>query len=163
MLIKWKNKTYPSLQASGNASRFAIPFAQEFCKGIVYDVGFSKNEWKFPGSKGIDIEDDTVFHAMNLPYGRVDAIFSSHFLEHYLGRFQDVIEYWLSLLEVDGIIFLYLPNCERQLYWAHGNKKHIHYLTPKIMREYCKMLDVDWFFVTPGCDLNSSFYVVIRK
>ena len=157
-------RKYPALQSTGNASRFCQSFAMEICKGeLVLDIGYNRDEWKFPGAIGIDIEDGNGFHAMNLPYDEIDAIHSSHFLEHYEGRFQEVIEYWLTKLKVGGVIFCYLPNCEHQKYWAWGNKKHIHYLSPKIMQEFCETLDVSHYLVTEGYDLNSSFYCVITK
>lgn len=163
--IEYKGNKYPAAQTTGWASRYCKEFAIDMCKGdVVFDVGFSKKEWQFPNSIGIDISDESEYHAMNLPPIQADAIHSSHFLEHYIGRFQDVIEYWLTKLKVGGVIFLYLPNCEHQKYWAFGNKKHIHYLCPKIMQEYCEQLDgIDNFIVTEGYDLNSSFYCVIQK
>jgi len=51
-MITFKGKSYPEFQAKGNASQFAIPFAKYLCKG--YDIGFCKEEWKFPGAIGID-------------------------------------------------------------------------------------------------------------
>ena len=168
-IIEYMGQSYPALQATGHASRFCQAFALEILrpdKNDVLDIGYGKEIWKLPGASGIDIADGlTDLHAMSLPYtdGTVDGIFSSHFLEHYLGRFQEVIEYWLTKLKVGGHIFIYLPNCEHQKYWAWGNKKHIHYLSPKIMQEFCETLDVSHYLVTEGYDLNSSFYCVITK
>ena len=163
-LIKYNGSLYPELQSTGNASKFAIPFAQQIISGFVYDVGYGCEEWKFPNSVGVDEIDNNGFHAMNLPPAIADAIYSSHFLEHYKGRFQDVIEYWITKIKDGGHIFLYLPNCEYQKYWAWGNKKHIHYLTPKIMKEFCENSNLFTnFIVTDGYDLNGSFYCVIEK
>src|SRR5688500_5601180 len=52
--IEYKNKTYPAFQASGNAARFILPLAQEFCKGVGYDVGCNRIQWMMPGSIPID-------------------------------------------------------------------------------------------------------------
>jgi hypothetical protein len=164
-IIEFKDRIYPAFQANGNAARFCRSFAEEICKGdVIYDIGYGCDEWKFPGAIGIDAKDENGLHAMNLPEQIADAIHSSHFLEHYNGRFQDVIEYWLTKIKKGGVIFLYLPNCSHQKYWAWGNKKHVHYLTPGLMMEYCRTLEnVSKFFVTDGYDLNSSFYCVIEK
>lgn len=162
--ITYADQTYPAFQAAGFAAKFAFPFAKEVCKGNCgYDIGYCKEEWKFPNAIGVDLAANNEYHAMNLPEMKVDYIMSSHMLEHYVGRFQDVIEYWLTKIKKGGVIFLYLPNCEYQKYWAWGNKKHIHYLSPSIMREYCQTLDIAKYFVTDGYDLNGSFYCVIEK
>lgn len=49
------------------ASQFSIPYANHYCKGIGYDIGFCKEEWKLPNSIGIDINTNDDFHANNLP------------------------------------------------------------------------------------------------
>lgn len=73
--INYKDTVYPSFQAEGNASQFAVPYALKFCKGIGYDIGFCKEEWKLPGAIGIDSSLDDEYHAMNLPQQNVDYIF----------------------------------------------------------------------------------------
>lgn len=165
--IRHNNIDYPAFQAQGFAAQFAFPFAQHILKGTGYDVGCNRTEWCFPNALPIDPEICSEYHAMNLPDMKVDFIASSHMLEHYIGRFQDVIEYWLTKIHKGGIIFLYLPNCEYQKYWAWGNKKHAHYLCPHIMREYCQYLNdgdkISKSFVTEGYDLNGSFYCIIEK
>jgi SAM-dependent methyltransferase len=167
--IEYIGKHYPALQADGNAAQFAIPFAKKIlsdCK-VIADVGCNRPEWSYPNSVMVDLSFDDGYHAMNLPDMPFDAIFSSHFLEHYVGRFQDVIEYWLGLLPDGGLIFLYLPNMDEQDYWAFGNKKHIHHLTPELMHRYCSHLAslglISTRIISEGADLNSSFYCVIEK
>lgn len=114
---------------------------------------------------GVERHDDVS--AMCLPDGTFDYIFSSHMVEHYRGRFQELIEYWISKLNPCGTIFMYLPNCLEQDYWAWKNEKHIHVLNPDLMRKYCQYLKdnglISSFLVTPGCDLNASFYCIITS
>lgn len=158
--IYFGGERYPDIQARGNAAKFAAPAAMELISPegkTGYDIGCGP--WKFyPDAIGIDIETDVAA----LPPERVDYIFSSHFLEHYPGRWQSLLDYWLAkVLKPGGILFLYLPNCDYQKYWAYGNKKHIHYLNPAILRGYCENLGKA-FFVTEGYDLNGSFYCVIE-
>lgn len=157
-----KGKKYPALQASGFAARFAFAFAKEYCKGSGYDIGYCKEEWKLEGAIPIDMTDENEFHALHLPTEEVDYIFSSHMLEHYQGRWQDVLEYWLTKLRNGGIIFLYLPNCEYQEYWAFGNKKHVHYMTPHLLQKWCEYKGLK-YIVTNGYDLNGSFYTIIEN
>ncbi len=175
-LIEYKGKQYPKLQAEGFAAKFAFPLAKEFCKGDNgLDIGYNRSEWCLPGAIGIDEgktyinlrEQAEQVNALNFAFKDYDYIFSSHCLEHIQGRFQDAVEYWISKVKQKGIVFLYLPNCEHQKYWAWGNKKHIHYLTPDIIQQYCEHLQAEGiisdFFVTQGYDLNGSFYCVIER
>lgn len=164
--IEFKGEFFPLLQAKGFASQYAFPFAKNFLKGdVIYDVGFSNPEWQYPGSVGIDITKGDGFHALNLPPLQADGIFSSHCLEH-LDNYVTALEYWHSKLKNDGVLFLYLPNCTYQKYWrGWHNKKHIHYLTPHLMRLYFEDNSMMWnsCIVTEGYDLNGSFYCVARK
>lgn len=168
-IIEFNEVDYPALQGRGHASKFAFPFAKEILKDktVGFDVGYFKPEWQYPGSIGIEPSINPEFDAMNLPPIKVDYFVSSHMLEHYVGRFQSVIEYWLTKLNDNGVIFLYLPNCDYQKYWAWGNLKHIHYLSPSIMKDYCSHLLhnklIKKHTVTEGYDLNGSFYCIIEK
>jgi hypothetical protein len=166
--IQFNNKDYPAIQAAGNAMQFAKPVFSLLTTPdmIGYDIGCNKEEWKFDGAVPIDPVLGK-WSAMNLPHGEVDYIVSAHMLEHYVGRFQDVVEYWLTKIKKGGLIGLYLPNCDYQKYWAWGNKKHVHYLSPDIMQQYCEWIYsqdmITKFFVSEGYDANGSFYVLINK
>lgn len=161
--IIYKEDRYPILQTQGHASKYAREFAKEFCKGSGFDIGCNRKEWALiEDAILVDPEIQPEYHAMNLPNIMVDYFCSSHMIEHYVGRWQDVIEYWMTRLRTGGIIFLYLPNCDHQKYWAYGNKKHVHYLNPAIMKGFCEDRGYE-HIVTEGYDLNSSFYVVIAK
>ena len=162
--IEYRGNFYPALQTNGNAARFAKAFAAEFCsEGTGCDIGCNRAQWALvEGALLIDPEICSEYHAMNLPAMIFDWICSSHMLEHYVGRWQDVVTYWLSKIHKGGVLFMYLPNCEYQQYWAWGNKKHVHYLTPKLLREFCQHEGFK-HIVTDGYDLNGSFYVVIEK
>lgn len=162
--IRYNHREYPALQTKGNAAQYARPFAQELCsKGEGFDIGCNRAEWALlPNAILVDPEINPEYHAMNLPNIKVDWIVSSHMLEHYVGRWQDVVEYWLTKIRPGGILFMYLPNCAYQQYWAWGNKKHVHYLSPSLLREYCEHHGFR-HIVTDGYDLNGSFYCVIEK
>lgn len=159
--IEFKGHVYPAFQGKGNASQFAIPFAQHFCKGQGYDIGFCKEEWKLPGARGVDEVLGDGYHAMNLPAGDVDYVFSSHCLEH-VDDWVTTLEYWLSVIRPDGTLFLYLPDIS-QAYWRPWhNRKHRHVFTPDILRTFledhgCKNIHVS------GIDLNNSFMLVCNK
>jgi predicted SAM-dependent methyltransferase len=159
--IEYKGQLYPKLQSVGNASQFAIPFAQHFCKGIGYDIGCNRIEWSLPGSIPIDIAFDDPYEAYNLPEQSVDYIYSSHCLEH-LTDWVAALDYWTSKIKPGGTLFLYLPHYD-QVYWRPWhNRKHRHVLTPQIVKDYMQDAGYDPIFVSEK-DLNYSFMVVGTK
>jgi hypothetical protein len=83
--VNFKGKEYPAFQINGNAARFIMPFALEFCKGEGVDVGCNRTEWKFPGAHPVDPEINQ-WHATDFPYENLDYVFSSHCLEHIVDR-----------------------------------------------------------------------------
>jgi hypothetical protein len=156
--IEFRAQTYPAFQAKGNAAQFAIPFALHFCKGKGYDIGFSKEEWKLPGAIGIDSNLQNGFDANTLPEDKVDYIFSSHCLEH-VDDWVTTLEYWLSKLKQNGILFLYLPDIS-QMYWRPWhNRKHRHCFTPQILKTFLEDHGCKNIFCS-GIDLNNSFMIV---
>ena len=160
-LVTFHNNSYPHFQTIGNASQFAIPFAKYFCKGHGYDIGFSKDEWKFPNARGIDLSLNDEFHANNLPDGEIDYIYSSHCLEH-VDNWVDTLEYWISKLKSNGILFLYLPDFSQKYWRPWNNKKHRHCLTQELLKEFCIDHNMQNIFVS-GIDLNNSFIIVCQK
>lgn len=171
-IIDFKEKEYPKFQSSGFASRFAIPFAFEVCKGNGIDIGYSKPEWKYPKAIGIDDGkicshegkefNDPNISALSLPGSNdLDFIFSSHCLEH-LPNWVDALDHWSSFLKNGGVMFLYLPDFSQEYWRPFHNRKHIHSFTPEIIGEYFKARSFNKIFVS-GVDLNSSFIVMAEK
>lgn len=159
--VSFKDNRYPLFQTLGNASQFSIPYAKHYCKGIGYDIGFCKEEWKFPEAIGIDLSLDNGFHADNLPDDEVDYIYSSHCLEH-VDNWVNTLELWISKLKKGGILFLYLPDFS-QLYWRPWhNRKHKHCFNIEIIKSF--LLDKGMKNVIySGIDLNNSFMIVCEK
>jgi SAM-dependent methyltransferase len=164
--ILFKGNTYPKFQSEGFAAKFAFPFAQQVCNGLGVDVGCMKPEWAFPNAIPVDIDLPGGFHALNLPYNSdgFDYIFSSHCLEH-LDNWVTALDYWIERLKSGGILFLYLPSMDEQLYWQPwNNRKHIHYLTPEILARYfeANKHKFENVFIS-GSDLNCSFTIIAEK
>lgn len=160
--VQFKDKEYLAIQASGNAARFIMPFAKEFCKGKGYDIGCNRIEWALEGAIPIDLTFNNGFHALNLPEANVDFCFSSHCLEH-LPNWVEALDYWIDTLKVGGILFLYLPSYEQEYWRPYSNRKHIHILFPEFIADYLSnRSDIGKFFVS-GDDLNASFSVVAEK
>ena len=157
--IEFDNEVYPKFQASGNASRFIIPFAREFCKGIGYDIGYCREEWKLEGAIGIDLNDDNEYDANKLPdKEKVDYIFSSHCLEH-VDNWVETLEYWISKIKKKGVLFLYLPDFSQKYWRPWNNRKHKHCLTADILKEFLIDKKMENIFCS-GIDLNNSFCIV---
>ena len=160
-LINYNNNMYPMFQTLGNASQFSIPYAKFFCKGTGYDIGFCKEEWKFPGSIGIDLSLQNGYHADCLPNTLVDYIYSSHCLEH-VDNWVKTLELWISKLKPQGILFLYLPDISQEYWRPWNNRKHNHVFTPLIIETFLKNKNMNNIFVS-GIDLNNSFMIVCEK
>ena len=159
--IHHDNKSYLSFQSEGNASQFIIPFAKKVCKGVGYDIGYCREEWKLPGAIGIDYSDNNGFTADNLPTDNVDYIFSSHCLEH-VDNWMYTLEYWLNHLKSSGVLFLYLPDYS-QTYWRPwNNRKHKTIMNSQYIRDFLEFKGCKNIFVS-GVDLNNSFTVVCEK
>lgn len=159
--IFFNNKKYPLFQSLGNASQFSIPYANYFCKGKGYDIGFCKEEWKYPGAIGIDLSLNNGYHADNLPEERVDYIYSSHCLEH-VDNWINTLELWISKLKENGILFLYLPDFSQEYWRPWNNKKHKHCFSPEIIKTFLYDKGMKNIFCS-GIDINNSFMIVCEK
>lgn len=171
--IEFNQKDYPELQSQGFASQYAFPFAEKICVGDGLDIGYSKPEWKLEDAIGIDLGkmcsleleefNNNDISATSIPFVELDYIFSSHCLEH-LNDWVGVLDYWTSKLRKGGVMFLYLPNADYQEYWRPmNNRKHVNWLTPKMLEDYYLVRGFKNIFVTQGYDLNGSFYAVAEK
>lgn len=160
--IEYKNKKYPKFQSEGYASQYIFPFAKKICFGKGYDIGCSKKEWALPNSIPIDIKFGNGCDAYNLPDDcDVDYIFSSHCLEH-LPDWPKALDYWISKLKLNGVLFLYLPDYSQE-YWRPWNcDKHFHSFTSNIIEDFLKDRKMQNILVS-GVDLNNSFCVVSQK
>ena len=159
--ITFNGKEYPSFQSEGNAARWIMPLAKYYCVGSGLDIGYSKEAWMLPGAIGIEPSIDPTYHALNLPEGEFDYIFSSHMVEHFEGNWMSLLDYWLTKIKVGGILFLYLPHEEQEYWHPKNNRKHVHQLNPEEIVRYLYGLGHNGF--TAGPDYNCSFVVVFEK
>jgi len=161
--ISFNGKHYPTFQTDGNAARFCRPFALEVCRGAGLDIGCMKKEWAFPNSIPIDLSFEDGYHAMNLPDYVYDYIHSSHMTEHFVGNLADMFEHWASRLKSGGVLFLYLPDYSQQYWRWHNNRKHIHTLTPEIMRDYFESSPLWGKVFVSGVDAYNSFTCIVER
>ncbi len=159
--IEFNNKNYPSFQAEGNASQFAIPYAKHVCIGEGYDIGCMKKEWAFPGAIPIDLNFNDEWDANNLPKKNVDYIFSSHCLEH-INDWVNTLDYWYDSLKDGGVLFLYLPDYSQEYWRPWNNTKHKNIFIPEIIEDYLNHKGFKKIFKT-GIDLNNSFMIMGEK
>lgn len=160
--ITHNNAEYPEFQSKGFAAKFAIPFASQVCHGTGFDVGCNRPEWALPGALPVDPAICIEYDALNLPpIDNVDYIFSSHCLEH-VADWVKVLDYWFTKIRKGGTLFLYLPDYSQSYWRSWNNRKHIHNLSPLILKDY--LTDMGWkkIFVS-GADLNNSFMVMAEK
>jgi predicted SAM-dependent methyltransferase len=160
--VEFKGQKYLSFQSEGNAAQFALPFAKHVCKGIGYDIGYSKPDWKLPEAIGIDLADKTdPYHANNLPIQKVDYIFSSHCLEH-TAHWVQTLQYWIDHIKTGGVVFLYLPDISQRYWRPWSNVKHNHVLTPSILKAFFNDNARTKHLFVSQVDLNNSFMVVVQ-
>ena len=156
-----QGEKYPEFQARGNAAKYIMPMALEYCEGEGVDVGFGKPEWQMPNSIGADLADDSnEYDAYCLPTD-LDYVFSSHCLEHLVSWVR-AISFWATCLKQGGTMFLYLPHPD-QVYWRPwNNPKHKHILHPQDVENCMKFYGLGTTTVT-GIDLNHSFAITGTK
>lgn len=159
--IEFKNGSYPAFQATGNAARFAIPYALEVCKGQGYDIGCGRKDWAFPEATCIDLQLSDPYNAYYLPAMEPDYIFSSHCLEH-LEDWVKAMDYWHFKLRPGGTLFLYLPHYSQEYWRPWNNRKHLNILTPKIIKDYLEAKGYRNIFIGKR-DLNNSFMAMAQK
>lgn len=162
--ITFNGRAYPKFQSTGNAMRFALPFALEVVTGArVLDIGYGKDEWKFPGSIGVDINDaQRGFHAMNLPEENVDGIVSSHLLEH-VSDWVGVLDYWTQCLRSGGVLFLYLPHPHQEYWLPWNNRRHVSSLRPSTIKKYLHHSGAYVNIFVSKRDANDSFTAFAEK
>lgn len=159
--VEFNGKEYPRFQTNGNAARFIMPFALEFCKGEGVDVGCNRLDWKFPGAYPVDPQINQ-WHATDFPYTNLDYVFSSHCLEHVVD-WVGTIEYWTDRLKSGGIIFMYLPDYSQEYWRPWNNRKHIHMFNPQIFKDYFGSNRSYKKVMVSGVDLYNAFVVVAEK
>lgn len=161
--VHFMGKDYPAFQTNGHASRFCMPFALEVCKGVGFDIGCNRAEWSLPGSILVDPNFQDEYHAMNLPNLQVDYIFSSHMAEHFNGNLADMFDYWATKIRSGGTLFLYLPDYSQEYWRFWNNRKHIHTLTPDIIRDCLTSLGHFHKIFVSGVDMYNSFIAMAEK
>lgn len=162
--IKFNTQIYPFFQSQGNAAQFAMPYAQQVCKGYGVDIGCHKKEWAFSNADTeVEIVDPIInnFDALHFPYDSLDFIFSSHCLEH-IESWVDAMEYWSKKIKKGGVLFLYLPDYSQEYWRPWNNHKHKHILTREVI--YDNMIHNKYINIfSSGVDLNNSFMIMGEK
>lgn len=162
-VLEFRGQVYPQFQSSGNAAQFSMPFALQVLKGeTIYDIGYAKEEWKFPGAIGIDSKDNNMYDAMNLPSEKADGIHASHILEH-LSDWVAALDYWTSKLKSGGVLFLYLPDYSQHYWRPFFNRKHRTYFEPKIIKDYFVASGQYHKIFVSGIDAYNSFTAFAEK
>ena len=154
MIFSYRGRSYPDYIRHGNAAAFILPAAAHFCRGAGLDIGGGK--WPLPGAISIDLTNGQ--HAMTLPMGAWDYIFSSHCLEH-LDNPISALEHWRSRILPGGVLFLYLPHPDMEYWHPQHCRRHLHIWRPEDMERI--LLDLGYVDVIRSeRDLYWSFACV---
>lgn len=133
---EYNGKRYPDRLRRGNACEWIERTAEKYCRGVGLDIGAGAYPFRDalpirdlvnyqyangkqakrlqPLKNAPNAYDLSIFHD-----GVFDYIFSSHCLEH-LDRPWDALTEWLKKLKSGGILFLYLPHPDMELWRAGG-------------------------------------------
>jgi SAM-dependent methyltransferase len=160
----YKGELYPAYLSGGNAVRFILDKAREYCVGTGIDVG--ANQWPFPGAVPIhDTPGENAYRLDRFADARLDYVFSSHCLEH-LDRWQDALRLWIRKLRTGGVLFLYLPHVSNEL-WKPGGPwvgdGHVWSPTWEVL---CPFLEGEGMAIlefSRGRDHYWSFHIAARR
>lgn len=154
-LFTYQGDRYPDYLRHGNAMRFILPTAQQFCVGRGVDVG--PGQWPFPGAVPVEVKNGG--DAMAIPGGEWDYVFSSHCLEHLVDPI-GAVEHWRHSLRSGGVLFLYLPSPDQRYWRPQHCRKHLHAWYPAQMAQILADLgfrdvlhgerDLAWSFACVG-------------
>jgi len=161
----YKKKFYPDYLTIGGASQAIFPKALRFCKGAGVDIG--AGFWPLPGATSIDSARGPGLGTgiSTFTKGSLDYIFSSHCLEH-IPDWQQALDEWLEKLKIGGIVFLYLPHPECEI-WHPGSpfvgNEHRWIPEPEVIKQAltergCRIIKFD-----DGPDAMQSFFVCAEK
>lgn len=154
MIFEYRGGLFPEYVKTGNACRFVIPAAMEFCQGYGVDVGAGR--WPLPGAIPVELKDGG--DAMDLPEGPFDFVFSSHCLEHLLDPVA-AIEHWKEKLKPGGVLFLSLPHPDMTYWRPQHCRKHRHLFHPEDTAQMVRDLGFERVIHSER-DLSWSFQVV---
>lgn len=148
-----------------------MPFLE--CRKSVLDVGCGR-EKVVPWAIGVDIcgydpvtvqleNQEAIYDLDKIIPEKVEAVFSSHFLEH-TNSWTRALVAMIKCLAEDGVLVLYLP--EDSAYDNDSNPSHLHKFTYE-----CFLQDMKCFknveVIAHGLDIKLperySFYVVLQK
>jgi SAM-dependent methyltransferase len=161
----YKERFYPDYINMGGASHAIFREAKKFCQGKGIDIG--AGFWAFPGSIPIDTTRGRGLSTTlaDIECNSQDYVFSSHCLEH-VDNWQDELRIWVSKIKKGGILFLYLPHQECEI-WHPGSPfvgtGHRWIPTPDIVKQEINAIGLNIVSFDDGPDAMWSFYVCARK
>lgn len=143
---EYNGKRYPDRLRQGNACAAINPLAEKYCQGMGLDIGAGAYPFRdalpirdlvnYTYSNGKQAKLANPRHGAMNAYNldcfvdeKFDYVFSSHCLEH-LDRPWDAMREWLRKIKKGGILFLYLPHPDMELWrmggpWVRGAHKWI--------------------------------------
>lgn len=131
-------------------SSMIFPFVSEFCKGKGYDITYSYERYKFPGS--------ILVHPSSIPDQHVDYIFSDAL--SFDMKWDNTLTVWLSRIRKEGVLVLYIPDKNSILSFLETEP--IYYIDPRSIEHYLVKMGCHPIFVS-GSDLNHGILIVAKN
>ena len=161
----YRGKFYPDYLMMGGASHAIFPIALCYCKGSGIDVG--AGFWPLPNSISVDSHRGPGLGKIVADFkdNSLDYVFSSHCLEH-IEYWQAALNEWIKKLKPNGVIFLYLPHPECEI-WHSGSPfvgdGHKWIPNPDVIKKAIQELSCTIEMFDDGPDAMQSFYVCGRR
>lgn len=162
--FRYRGKLYPEHLNGGNGQSHIRDRALAYCRGKGIDVGAS--QWPFPGAEPIQQERKrNALRLEDVPESSLDFVFSSHCLEHIV-PWKEALAVWISKLKEGGVLFLYLPHEDMELWhpggpWAGPSHKWIP--TWQALVSFLESQGMEIVDVERGRDAFWSFHVAARR
>lgn len=129
---------------------------------LVIDIGAGKGPAVTPWAKIIDL-DTPGYDGLHIPFEdeSVDAIFSSHCLEHVISPY-DTIQEWFSKIKVGGVLFITVPHQflyeKKAILPSNWNGDHKRFYTPaKLLNEIENSLLPNTYRIRHLKDIDDKF------
>jgi hypothetical protein len=149
--VEYNGHLFPEYQIrQKRLSSMIFPFVSECCKGTGYDITYSYECNKFPGS--------VLVHPSSIPHQHVDYIFSDAL--SFDRKWTETLNVWLSRIRKDGVIVLYIPDKKSILSFLEAEP--IYHIDPRSIEHHLIKMECHPIFIS-GSDLNHGILIIAKK
>jgi len=152
-------KLYPDYLKVSDAKGFIEELALQYCHGKGGDVGAGL--FPFSNARPIDYGEERA-EKIREADGSLDYVFSSHTLEH-VDDVDAVLAEFYRVLRVGGILFLYLPHPQSEMWRTAVFRFHRRDLPPSTVESLVRNFGFAVKSLSYRADSYMSYYVVAEK